>query len=57
MRLVSYQSGQAIRVAGVRNSEWIDLNRADPGLPSEMIPLLSLGEAGLRRAERRDCPR
>jgi 2-keto-4-pentenoate hydratase/2-oxohepta-3-ene-1,7-dioic acid hydratase in catechol pathway len=50
MRLVSYQSGQAIRVAGVRNGEWIDLNRADPELPSEMIRFLSLGDVGLKRA-------
>lgn len=50
MRLVSYRSGSAIRVAGVRNGEWIDLNRADPELPSEIIPLLSLGDVGLKRA-------
>jgi 2-keto-4-pentenoate hydratase/2-oxohepta-3-ene-1,7-dioic acid hydratase in catechol pathway len=50
MRLVSYLSGQAIRVAGVRNDQWIDLNRTDPDLPSDMISLLKLGSPGLERA-------
>ncbi len=50
MRLVSYQSGQAIRVAGVKGDDWIDLNHADPQLPSDMVSLLALGEDGLSRA-------
>ncbi len=50
MRLVSYHSGQAIRVAGIRDGAFVDLNRTDPELPSQIIPLLSLGTDALRRA-------
>ena len=50
MRLVSYRSEQAIRVAGVRNGEFVDLNRTDPELPSQIIPLLSRGTDALQGA-------
>lgn len=52
MRLVSYLSNGATRIAGVRDGRWIDLVAADPGLPGSMRGLLELGPAGLERARR-----
>ena len=50
MRLVTYQSASAGRVAGVRDQMLVDLQQADPSLPSCMKELLALGRAGLERA-------
>jgi len=50
MRLISYQSESGPRVAGVRNGKAVDLNRADPGVPSCVKQLLAQGPEGLARA-------
>lgn len=51
MRLVTYLRGNEPRVAGVRDGRYVDLQQADPSLPSSMEALLSLGpEAGQRAA-------
>ena len=51
MRLISYSSDSGPRVAGVGNDgTYIDINQADPALPSSMPELLALGRDGLRRA-------
>jgi len=50
MRLVSYRSTSGPRVAGVREGEYVDLNRADPQVPSCVKALLAQGPAGLDRA-------
>ena len=52
MRLITYQSDTGPRVAAIRDGAYVDLNRADSGLPVAMKPLLALGREGLRRAER-----
>src|SRR4051812_2151349 len=51
MRLISYASPDGPRVA-VLNSDgkYVDLNQADPQLPSSMQDLLGLGADGLKRA-------
>jgi 2-keto-4-pentenoate hydratase/2-oxohepta-3-ene-1,7-dioic acid hydratase in catechol pathway len=51
MRLISYNTPGGPRVAGLRNEHFIDLNRADPGLPQCIKALLALGPEGIRRAE------
>jgi 2-keto-4-pentenoate hydratase/2-oxohepta-3-ene-1,7-dioic acid hydratase in catechol pathway len=50
MRLLTYQSDSGPRVAALRGSAAVDLNRADPALPSCIKTLLALGSAGLQRA-------
>jgi 2-keto-4-pentenoate hydratase/2-oxohepta-3-ene-1,7-dioic acid hydratase in catechol pathway len=50
MRLVSFQSGGGPRAAAVRGGQYVDLNRAAPGLPSSLKALLALGAAGLAKA-------
>ncbi|MHB1036450.1 MAG: fumarylacetoacetate hydrolase family protein [Pirellulales bacterium] len=50
MRLISYQSPSGPRAAGVRGGAYVDLNRADPGVPSCIKALLAQGPAGLDRA-------
>ena len=50
MRLVSYQSDLGPRVGAVRAGAIVDLNRADPSLPTGMIDLLILEQEGLDRA-------
>jgi 2-keto-4-pentenoate hydratase/2-oxohepta-3-ene-1,7-dioic acid hydratase in catechol pathway len=50
MRLVTYQSPTGPRVAGIRDGSFIDLNRADMGVPHCIKSLLAQGPAGLRRA-------
>jgi len=50
MRLVTYQSDQGPRVAGLRDGGLVDLNRADPAVPSCVKDLLRQGPAGLERA-------
>jgi 2-keto-4-pentenoate hydratase/2-oxohepta-3-ene-1,7-dioic acid hydratase in catechol pathway len=51
MRLISYQTAEGPRVAGVRENSYVDLHRADPRLPACMKKLLAQGPEGLRRAE------
>jgi len=50
MRLVAYQSDRGPRVAGVRDGGYVDLNRADPQVPSGIKELLARGPAGLAGA-------
>jgi len=50
MKLVTYQSATGPRAAGLRGDDLVDLNQADPGLPSCLKALLAEGEAGLQRA-------
>ncbi|MEK6234045.1 MAG: fumarylacetoacetate hydrolase family protein [Planctomycetales bacterium] len=50
MRLTNYLSDSGPRVVGRRGEDWIDVNRADSSLPSDMIALLETGETGLRKA-------
>jgi 2-keto-4-pentenoate hydratase/2-oxohepta-3-ene-1,7-dioic acid hydratase in catechol pathway len=50
MRLVTYQSESGPRVAVVHPEGLVDLNHAQPSLPSSMRQLLALGPDGLQRA-------
>lgn len=50
MRLVSYRSDAGPRVAGVKDGGYVDLNQADPALPSCIKLLLAQGPDGLARA-------
>ncbi|MEQ8785797.1 MAG: fumarylacetoacetate hydrolase family protein [Pirellulaceae bacterium] len=50
MRLISYQGAGESRAAAVRDGQYVDLQQADPGLPSSMKQLLALGADGLKRA-------
>ena len=50
MRLVTFQSAAGPRVAGLRNGDLVDLNHADPGVPSCVKALLAQGPEGLQRA-------
>jgi len=50
MRLVSYQADSGPRVAGVREGDYVDLNRADPAVPHCIKALLAQGPEGLDRA-------
>ena len=52
MRLLSYQSENGPRVAALRGPVAVDLNRADPALPSCIKTLLALGPDGIQRAQR-----
>ncbi len=52
MRLVSFVRGGAIRLGALGDRQVIDLNQADPELPSSMIAFLESGAAGLARARR-----
>lgn len=40
MRLVTYHGPKGMRIAARRANQWIDLNQADPSLPSDMTSLL-----------------
>lgn len=51
MKLVTYRSDRGPRVAANRDGDYIDLNRADASLPSQMKPLVALGEQGIARAK------
>jgi 2-keto-4-pentenoate hydratase/2-oxohepta-3-ene-1,7-dioic acid hydratase in catechol pathway len=51
MRLVSYRSDSGPRVAGFAGGGYVDLNTADPQLPSDIIELFALGPAGIQRAK------
>jgi 2-keto-4-pentenoate hydratase/2-oxohepta-3-ene-1,7-dioic acid hydratase in catechol pathway len=50
MRLAVYRSDTGPRVAGLRHGGLVDLEHADPGLPSCIKRLLAQGPAGLQRA-------
>ncbi len=52
MRLATFQSDTGPRVAAVTVQGFVDLNKADPTLPTSMLELLALGDAGLERARR-----
>ena len=52
MRLVTYRSSTGPRVAGIKGGTLVDLNRADPSVPSCIKALLAGGAEGLRRAEK-----
>jgi 2-keto-4-pentenoate hydratase/2-oxohepta-3-ene-1,7-dioic acid hydratase in catechol pathway len=52
MRLVTYQSENGPRVAGVRQGGYVDLNRADAGVPSCIKALLARGPEGVEKAAR-----
>jgi 2-keto-4-pentenoate hydratase/2-oxohepta-3-ene-1,7-dioic acid hydratase in catechol pathway len=51
MRLISYATEHGSRVAGRRGDYFVDLNLADPGLPTTMKELLETGSPGLERAQ------
>ena len=50
MKLVTYRSPQGPRTAGLRDGAYVDLNQADPSLPSDMRSLRAMGDEGLARA-------
>jgi 2-keto-4-pentenoate hydratase/2-oxohepta-3-ene-1,7-dioic acid hydratase in catechol pathway len=50
MRLVSLAGENGPRVAAVAAGGYVDLNSADPEIPSSLRELLALGKAGLERA-------
>ncbi|HEV3138140.1 MAG TPA: fumarylacetoacetate hydrolase family protein [Pirellulales bacterium] len=52
MKLISYQNGRGPRIAGLRGQEIIDLNDADPTLPSCPKALLKELPGVLARAEK-----
>jgi 2-keto-4-pentenoate hydratase/2-oxohepta-3-ene-1,7-dioic acid hydratase in catechol pathway len=54
MRLLTFARNGAIRLGalGAGGRQVIDLNRADPDLPSDLITLLASGASGLARAQR-----
>lgn len=49
MRFVSYLSASGPRAAGVRGAEFVDLNHADPALPTSLKRLFAGGNAMLDR--------
>lgn len=51
MRLVTYQSADGPRVAGLRDTMIVDLDLADAKVPSCVKQLLAQGPEGIRRAE------
>jgi len=50
VKLVTYLDPAGPRIAARRDDGYVDLNRADAALPTEMRSLLELGNDGLRRA-------
>jgi 2-keto-4-pentenoate hydratase/2-oxohepta-3-ene-1,7-dioic acid hydratase in catechol pathway len=50
VRLITCQSPSGPRLAGVRQDGYVDLNLADPEVPSCMKQLLGQGQDGLQRA-------
>ncbi len=52
MKLISYQGARGPRIAALRGNEIIDLQDADPSLPSCPKALLALGPAAIDRAEK-----
>jgi len=51
MKLVRFETPTGPRIGGLRNGQYVDLNAADPALPTCMKTLLSRGKQGLRQAE------
>lgn len=51
MKLVSYERRGEVRVAALREGQYVDLNQADSSLPTSMKELLALGPDGARQAE------
>ena len=51
MKLVTYQSADGPRVAGVGDGKYVDLARADSSLPSCIKTLLAQGPEAIRRAQ------
>jgi 2-keto-4-pentenoate hydratase/2-oxohepta-3-ene-1,7-dioic acid hydratase in catechol pathway len=51
MRLATVQTAQGPRACALWENSYVDINAADPSLPSSVKELLALGEPGLRRAE------
>ena len=52
MRLVTYRRSGEPRVGALVDRNVVDLNRADPGLPSDVVTLLRAGPSSLERARR-----
>ena len=52
MRLVTYRLSGEPRVGALVDRNVVDLNRADPGLPSDVVTLLRAGPSSLERARR-----
>jgi 2-keto-4-pentenoate hydratase/2-oxohepta-3-ene-1,7-dioic acid hydratase in catechol pathway len=50
VRLVTIATGEGPRACGIHQGRYVDLNRADPGLPSSVRKVLALGPEGLSRA-------
>ncbi len=50
MRLVTYESLNGPRIAGVRGTSYVDIQQADASLPADMRQLLALGQSGFTRA-------
>lgn len=50
MKLLSYEKQGQIRLAALRDQQYVDLQEADPALPGSMRELLALGSEGLERA-------
>jgi 2-keto-4-pentenoate hydratase/2-oxohepta-3-ene-1,7-dioic acid hydratase in catechol pathway len=51
MRLITYHSPSGPRVAGARENQFVDLNRADPAVPACIKKLLAQGANGVSRAQ------
>lgn len=52
MRFVTYQAAEGPRVAARRNEGYVDLQQADPALPSDLRTLLEQGQPTLEQARR-----
>jgi 2-keto-4-pentenoate hydratase/2-oxohepta-3-ene-1,7-dioic acid hydratase in catechol pathway len=50
MKLVAYRSESGLRAAAARDGGYVDLNRADSGVPACIKQLLAQGPEGLERA-------
>lgn len=51
MRLISYAGPSGPRVAALKSGDaWVDLNAADPTIPTSMSEFLALGPQGIKRA-------
>lgn len=50
MRFIQYQSEAGRRLAARRDGKYVDLQSADPQLPTDLKRLLEMGEEGLERA-------
>src|ERR671915_186736 len=52
MRLVTFRAAGERRAGALLDGDVVDLNRADPELPNDVLALLQGGEAALERARR-----